>query len=122
MPEVDQRKQPRFNVADPAHVTLLGERKKRVAGCVLNVSGHGLKLMLAEPAPAGTALMVEWADAQLLGEVCYSIETQEGYAIGVKIEHALMNTAELERLARRLLGEPEPESIQVRITCVEPEP
>ena len=100
-------------------MTLLGEKKKRVAGCVLNVSGHGLKLMLDEPALAGTALMVEWADAQLLGEVCYSIETPEGYAIGVKIEHALLNTAELERLSRRLLGEPETESLQVRITCVE---
>jgi PilZ domain len=111
---MDHRREPRLETCGPARVTVLGDDPRRVAGRAENMSGQGLRLMLAEPVEAGTALMVEWEDMQVMGEVCYCERMEAGYAVGVHLQHALRGTRELERLARRLLGEEEPVPIAVR--------
>jgi hypothetical protein len=53
----------------------------------------------------GAAVKVEWSDTLLLGEVCYCRPEGKGFAIGLRLEHAVYNTSELARLAKRLLDE-----------------
>ncbi len=106
---MDQRREPRLDVSGPARVTILGDARREISGRAVNISRSGLRLILKEPVPAGTLLMVEWEDSEVLGEICYCQEHGEGYAVGLEIEHALVGTRELARLARRLMGDPEPE-------------
>ncbi len=102
---MDQRRQPRLDANGPARVTLLGEQKREIAGRAASFANQALKLVLQEPVPAGAPLMVEWEDSEILGEVRYCERVDDGFAVGVSIEHALMGTRELARLASRLLGE-----------------
>ncbi len=108
---MDQRRQPRLDAAGPARVTLLGEARKQVGGRVINTSRQGIRLILEERVSPGALLAVEWADTEAMGEVCYCEETEGGFAVGVRLEHVLLHTAELARLAARLLGESEAERV-----------
>jgi hypothetical protein len=112
---MDQRRQPRLDVTGAARVTLLGEPRKQVGGRVINLSGQGIRLMLDEPVSPGTLLAIEWADTEVMGEVCYCEQAEGGFAAGVRLEHVLLHTTELARLATRLLGEPEAEITASRI-------
>jgi hypothetical protein len=53
----------------------------------------------------GTAVKAECNDTLLLGEVCHCQPANGQYAVGLKLEHSLLDTAELARLAERLLEE-----------------
>jgi hypothetical protein len=64
-----------------------------------------MKLVLNEQVAPGALLMVEWADTDVLGEACSCEQTAEGFAVALKVEHALVGAEELTRLARRLLDE-----------------
>jgi hypothetical protein len=74
-----------------------------------------MRLLLDRAVPVGTPIGVQ-SDAKLvLGEVCYCNGLPEGnkFAVGLELEHALANTADLARLAHRLLGfERQPASLQ----------
>jgi hypothetical protein len=117
----NKRKEPRLEASGPARVTLPGERNRRVRGEAANVSGNGLRLMLEEPVAPGTPLMVDWEGAQVMGEVCYCRQEQGGFAVGLKLERALVGTNDLLRLAHGLQGEPGPDPIRVEIAGVLPE-
>jgi len=84
-----------------------------VAGRAVDFSGRGLKLIIEELLPAGTAVMVQWEESEILGEVCWSRPEFGGYASGIQIEHTLAGTRELARLASRLLGEGEPAPVRI---------
>lgn len=87
-------------------VTLLGEPARQVSGRIVDVSGEGVRLMLDEPAAPGAPLAIEWEDTQALGEVCCCEAAEGGFAASVRLEHVLLHTSELARLARKLLDEP----------------
>jgi len=53
-------------------------------------------------------LKIEWNQILLLGDVCYCQPAERGFAIGLQLEHALLHTGELARLAQALLGEAQP--------------
>ena len=105
---MELRSQPRLEIDEPVHVTVLGESETRFLGRIINYSGNGLGLFAERPAAEGAALKVEWRDTLLLGEVCYCRPEGDGFAIGLDVEHALYHTEELARLARRILDEAEP--------------
>jgi hypothetical protein len=111
---MELRSQPRLEIDEPVHVTVLGESETRFLGRIANYSGNGIGLFAEGPALEGSALKVEWRDTLLLGEVRYCRPEGEGYAIGLDVEHALYHTEELARLARRILDEAEPQ--QDRLT------
>ena len=102
---MERRKEPRCEADQPVRVTVLGGSNKQVPGRILNWSGTGLGLEVSAPLPAGTLLEVEWQQTLLLAEVCYCQESPAGFVLGLKLEHCLLDTAELARLARALLGE-----------------
>ncbi len=107
---MDRRREPRYGANEPALMTVLDADGRSMAGRIADMSGRGMKLVVEDAVPAGTAVQVDWAEALLLGEVCYCAPLEGGgYALGLSFEHALFDTAELARLARKLLGEaPEP--------------
>ncbi len=109
---MDQRTDPRLRAEGPAKVTVLGEAKRQIEGRAAGLSGRGLNLVLKEAAPAGTALMVEWEDSEVLGDVVSCESCDGGFAVTLQIEHALVGTRELARLASRLLGEEEPNPVR----------
>ncbi len=106
---MDSRAHIRSDSNEPVHVTLLGDSQKTLLGRITNNSKHGIGLLIEEPAPIGSAVKVEWDSTLLLGEVCYCRAEGNSFAIGLELEHALYNTAELGRLAKRLLDEVAPQ-------------
>lgn len=105
---MEQRGESRFDVEQTVRVTALGDQSESFPAQVANLSGTGLRLLVPRLVPAGAALQVEWNEMLLLGEVCYCQPVDGGFAIGVELEHALLHTGELARLARKLLGEAGP--------------
>lgn len=105
---MDQRGEPRIDVEQTVRVTTLGEQSQELSAQIANFSGTGMRLLVDRPFPAGVALRVEWDQTLLLGEVCYCQSVNGGYAIGVELEHALLHTNALSRLARELLGDVDP--------------
>jgi hypothetical protein len=102
---MERRQRPRFETDQQVSVTVLGEPEQRLDGRILNISAFGMRLEVPRPLAAGTLVKVEWENTLLLGEAVYSEPWGEGYAAGVKLEHALVDTEDLARLAQRLLDE-----------------
>jgi hypothetical protein len=102
---MDLRSQLRLEIDEPVHVTVLGECETKLLGRVTNYSDYGMGLLIDREVPLGVVVRVEWSQTLLLGEVCYCRPEGEGFAIGLQLEHALYHTAELGRLARRLVDE-----------------
>jgi hypothetical protein len=102
---MDLRSQLRLEADEPVHVTVLGECEAHLLGRITNYSPNGMGLVIDTSVSIGAAVKVEWSNTLLLGEVCYCRPAGEGFAIGLLLEHALYNTAELARLAKRLLDE-----------------
>ncbi len=80
-----------------------------VAGCVIDMSGSGLRVTLALPIPCGAPVKVEAGDMLMLGEVvrCEAMEGEPAgtmYAVGVHLSHSLAALSDLGRLNRALLG------------------
>ena len=112
---MDLRSQLRLEANEPVHVTVLGKCETKLLGRITDYSNYGLGLSVDLQVPLGTAVKVEWSHTLLLGEVCHCRPEGDGFAIGLKLEHALYNTAELARLAKRLLDEsPQEEMPEVK--------
>jgi hypothetical protein len=109
---MEQRSEPRFDENQPVRVTVLREPQRELGGRIENVSGRGLRIVLDEPIADCEVVKLEWDGTLLLGEVCYCEREPGGYGVGLKLEHALFDTHELARLARKLAGKPELEPAQ----------
>jgi hypothetical protein len=105
---MEQRGEPRIDVAQTVRLTTLGEQSQELPAQIANLSGTGLRLLVDRHIPTGVTLRIEWDQILLLGEVCYCQSVDGGYAIGVELEHALLHTRDLARLARELLGDVDP--------------
>jgi len=69
------------------------------------VSEAALHVLLDTPMEVGTAVKAECNDTLMLAEVCHCLPANGHYAVGLKLEHSLLHTAQLGRLAQRLLEE-----------------
>ncbi len=99
---MERRRDPRFTVAVPTRITLLGPKTAEVNGTVIDVSERGMQLLLPVPAPPGSLIKLEWADGFVLGEVCWCRQENEGFSAGVQLEHSLKLTEDLEQSAQSL--------------------
>jgi hypothetical protein len=102
---MERRQRPRYETDQQVSVTVLGQPEQKLAGWIVNKSGSGMRLEVPRPLAAGTLVKIEWEDTLLLGEAVYSEPYGDGYAAGVKLEHVLVGTESLARLAQRLLDE-----------------
>jgi hypothetical protein len=100
---MEKRGEPRFDVEQTVRLTTLGEESEQLTAQVVNISGTGMRLLVDRLMAPGLTIKVEWDEILLLGEVCYCQPDPEGYAIGLELEHALLHTRELARLAQQLL-------------------
>jgi hypothetical protein len=98
---MDLRIHPRWETDAPVHVTVLGESEAKVPARITNFSDDGIGLLVSNPLAIGAAVKVEWNITLLLGEVCHCSGCAEGFSIGLHLEHALHNTAELAEFAKR---------------------
>jgi hypothetical protein len=89
----------------PVEVTVLSHPEARFVARVTDCSATRLELTTGSPVARGATVKVEWGETLLLGEVRHCHARDEGFAVGVSVEHALYHTQELARLARRLLEE-----------------
>ncbi|MGC9972094.1 MAG: PilZ domain-containing protein [Bryobacteraceae bacterium] len=105
---MEQRGEPRIDSQQTVRLTTLGEQSEALSAQIANLSGTAMRLLVDRPIPAGVTLRIEWDQILLLGEVCYCQSADGGYAIGVELEHALLHTRDLHRLARELLGDVDP--------------
>jgi hypothetical protein len=53
----------------------------------------------------GTLVRVDLNKTLMLGEICYAEPDGEGFAIGLRLEHSLLQTEGLERLRQRFAEE-----------------
>jgi hypothetical protein len=97
-----------LQMGGPVHVTVLAECEPGSPGTVAKSLNESVELLLDKPAPLGAAVKLEGNDALFLGEVFSCRPAGTGFAIGVEIQHALYNTQELARLAKRILDEDKP--------------
>ncbi len=104
---MEKRAGPRFPTDQTARATLLDGGSEQFPVRIVNISGTGMRLLLDRPLLQGALVKVEWEDTLLLGEVCYCEAAETGFAAGLELEHALLQTGELARLSRRLLSQEE---------------
>ena len=89
-------------------VTVLVEREAACAGTIAASSNESVELLSEHPAPAGSAVKLESDGALFLGEVSSCKPSGQGFSIWIELRHALYNTEELARFARRILEEDGP--------------
>ena len=76
---------------------------------IVNFSGRGLRLSTNQPYAAGTLVRIDLNRTMMLGEVCYSEPSGDGsFAIGLRLEHSLLQTESLIRLRERFAEEDQP--------------
>jgi len=97
------RQQPPCQSGQPVTVTVLGDGGGERRGEVTTLTGAALWLLLDEALPQGAPVKVQCDDALLLGEVFQCQAAAGRHAVGLILEHSLLHTAELARLAERLL-------------------
>jgi len=80
----------------------LSPRRAALCGEVAGFAGAAMQLWVDGRLDPGTAIKVEWEDTLVLGEV-FSCQPSNGRcAVGVRLEHSVLHTADLARLASAL--------------------
>jgi hypothetical protein len=87
----------------------------RVEGRILEVSGRGVLVSAASPAPCGSLVRIEGEDTLLLGEVCSREPSGERWNLAVQVRHSLDGLAELARLNRALLCAESKREVEARV-------
>lgn len=91
---------------DSVDVTILRGGDAHVSGLIEAHQGNYLRLRLDRAVPAGTPIKIEWGRAMILAEVTGCGYNGDHFSASLEIEHALFDTEEVARLARRLLDGP----------------
>ena len=106
---IDQRAEPRLAISGNAGATLSVLQGSSVGSPfpveVINVSDRGLRLRATISYAPGTLVRVDLNHTIILAEVCYTEPETEGFALGLRLEHSLLQTESLERLRQRFAEE-----------------
>ncbi len=102
---MDDHSQQGLKTDSPVQVTVLGETGAVSSGRITQSSSETVNLLVEKPAKPGAAIKLEGDDVLFLGEVSSCHPEGASFAISVELRHALYNTRELARLAKRLLDE-----------------
>jgi PilZ domain len=106
---LDQRSEPRLAPAPDSFAKLCildGDKKSEpFQARVINLSGNGMRLGFDRKLAPGTLVRIDLDQTLLLGEVCYSEPDGNNFALGLRLEHSLLQTGSLERLRRRFAEE-----------------
>jgi hypothetical protein len=91
----DRRRARRQELNQFAAVSILGTVNDAVQGEIRNVSTGGTQIRLNQPLRFGSLVAIDYDDNRLLGEVVYCLKEQDGWLVGIRVEHALSGLATL---------------------------
>ncbi len=80
-----------------------------IIGKVVDLSGRGLSVTLAQSLPVGVPVRIDQPGQLWLGETVYCQADKDVFRVGVKIDQALRHTKDLEALRRAIHGHSAPE-------------
>src|SRR5258708_8215315 len=103
---MERRREARIPSNQSVWLTVLGENEVRCRATTVDISGHGIKLMVAWKFPQDAAVKIEFDDELFLGEVCYCRPESGGFIMGIEIDQVLSGLRDLAHLRRRLLNDP----------------
>jgi hypothetical protein len=92
-----------MEVNQPVEFTVLGRSESKSISHIAKASTYSVELSSDRSAQPGDAVKIEKNASLFLGEVSFCRPAGERFVIGVELRHALYNTNDLARLAKRLL-------------------
>jgi hypothetical protein len=96
---VERRQEQRIRIDEYVRVTLLTDPPGNpIIGKTVDLSGRGLSLILPQSVPRGVPVRVDQCDRLLLGDIVYCLEEDGAFRIGIQVDQALRQTADLEAL------------------------
>jgi hypothetical protein len=106
---MDRRREPRIRAYETVNLTVLGDAGYSTSANAIQLSPHGMRLVLDRPIPVNAAIKVVCDDWLGLGEVCYCKQERGHYVVGLQIDQALVELGDLaERNRDRSTEEPLP--------------
>ena len=104
---MERRREPRLEFSGRATLKVLCAPALSSAADVLDLSGSGMRLRVANPVPCGMPVEIDCGDRMALGEVCRCQPENAGssqgpFIAGVQISQVVASLSELQRFARRL--------------------
>jgi hypothetical protein len=105
---LDRRSEIRFAADQRVTFTRLDQPGEALGGVITDVSDSGMRI-LVEGAPAsikmGEPVRVDLLDSLVLGEVAYAELHGGQLAIGIEVQHSLLNLTDLAKMRSEFLGE-----------------
>jgi hypothetical protein len=92
---MDRRREPRIRAYETVNLTVLGDSGFSTSANAIQLSPHGMRLVMDQPIPVNAAIKVICDDWLGLGEVCYCRQEREHYVVGLQLEQALVGLEEL---------------------------
>lgn len=82
---------------------MLGSREDASPARAIELSGHGLRLLVSHPVPVSAPIKIQCGDEWLaLGETCYCLAEGSHFTVGVQVDQILTGLAELGDRRREL--------------------
>ncbi len=102
---MDRRAEPRDAVDREGWLSGARGLASRTRLRILNLSSRGMRIALEARVEPGSTVEIEAGDALFLGEVVYCEPLGDGFAAGVRVEHALMGVLQLQAQARQFMAD-----------------
>ena len=100
---MERRREARIESNDYVRVTILSDPPGNpTIGRVLDLSGRGLSVILAQSLPIGVPVRIDQPDQLLLGEVVYCRAENGAFRAGIQVDQALRQTSDLVALRRAI--------------------
>ncbi len=99
---MDRRREPRIRAYETVNLTVLGDSGFTTPANAIQISPHGMRLVVDQPIPVNAAIKVVCDDWLALGEVCYCQSQREHFVVGLQLEQALVGLEELAAQNRDL--------------------
>ncbi len=103
----ERRREPRFQLEEPAQITVLTPSRPLLHGAILDVSRQGLQLRVEQALPLSVPLQIRAGDFLLLGEAVFCAAHEGQFRAGVQIEQRIGPLALLADWHRPFFGETE---------------
>lgn len=110
---MERRQESRIQNESYVRVTALSEPPgDPIIGRVLDLSGRGLSVVLAQSLPVGIPVRIDQPGLLLLGEVMNCQAGDNAFRLGIRVKQALRQTADLELLRRAIHGRSNREGVK----------
>jgi len=97
---MDRRREPRTSCYQTVRLVILGENSVSLRANLIQLSGHGLRLVVDQHVPVNSLVRVDAPDWIAFGEVSYCVAERSHYAVGLQLDQAIMDLNELGEIKR----------------------